>query len=394
MAHRKADKREHAYLSASGSNRWLNCTKSPSLEESFEDTTSIYAEEGTLAHEIGESLLNIFVGGNDGADIEDFNALVNEPNDLFYEGMVNEVEIYTSYCIEKFNELKANDPLTIMDIEQRLDYSKYAPEGFGTGDCTLIGDSKIEIIDLKFGKGVQVDPKENSQLMLYGLGALEAYGFLYDIKEVTLTVAQVRLGGISSWTISADDLIKWGSEVVVPRARKAFEGKGSTNPGDWCMFCKFKGQCKARSDYLVNIYKVYEERDKETIELEDLAYILGHEKLIKNWLKDIEEYALGLGLSGTKIPGFKVVEGRSNRRITDGEGLASALIKDGFKSEDVYRPKEIKTITALEKLVGKKDFETLSQGFIEKPDGKPTLAKDSDRRKSIVQAVEDEFDFE
>ena len=383
----------HAYLSASGSYRWLNCTKSPLLEEGFENTTSIYAEEGTLAHEFGE--LALLKGTKKITDVDyDIKKTILMQNELFYEGMLSEVEIYSTYCLEKFNEFKTKDKQSIMDIEQRLDYSMYAPKGFGTGDCVIVGDNRIEVIDLKFGKGVEVDPKENSQLMLYGLGALEAYDFLYDIKEVTLTVAQVRLQGISSWTVSAKDLREWGNMVVIPKARLAFDGKGETNPGDWCMFCKFKNQCKARSKYLTDLYEMHKEKEKETMALEDLAYILDHEKLIKNWLSDIEEYALGLGLAGTKIPGYKVVEGRSNRKITDGDGLASALIEKGYSADEVYRPQEINTITALEKLVGKKDFETYSTGFIEKPEGKPTLVKDTDRRKSIVQTPEDEFDFE
>lgn len=383
----------HAYLSASGSHRWLNCTKSPLLEEGIEDTTSVFAMEGTLAHEFGE--LALLKGTKKITDVDyDIKKTILMQDELFYEGMISEVDIYSTYCLEKFNEFRAKDKQSIMDIEQRLDYSMYVPKGFGTGDCVIVGDNRIEVIDLKFGKGVEVDPTENSQLMLYGLGALEAYDFLYDIEEVTLTVAQVRLQGISSWTVSAKDLREWGNMVVIPKARLAFDGKGETNPGEWCMFCKFKGQCKARADHMANIYKLYKERDKETIALEDLAYILDHEKLIQNWLKDISEYALGLGLAGTKIPGYKVVEGRSDRKITDGDGLASALIEKGYKADEVYRPKEIKTITALEKLVGKKDFETYSIGFIEKPEGKPTLVKDTDRRKSIVQTPEDEFDFE
>lgn len=383
----------HAYLSASGSHRWLNCTKAPLLEEGFPDTTSIFAEEGTLAHEFGEIILNRDLKNITEREYQ-VEATILMQDELFYEGMINEVEIYTTYCLERFNEFKTKDKHSIIDIEQRLDFSKYAPRGFGTGDCVIVGDGKIEVIDLKFGKGVDVDPKNNSQLMLYGLGALEAYNFLYDIKEVTLTVAQVRLGGISSWSISAKDLESWGKYEVKDKAQLAFNGQGETNPGEWCMFCKFKGQCKARSEYLKDIYEMYKDKEKETLALEDLAEILENEKLIQNWLKDISEYALGLGLSGTKIPGFKVVEGRSNRRITDGDGLATVLIEKGFKEDDVYRPKEIKTITNLEKLVGKKDFVDLSEGYIEKPDGKPTLAKDSDRRKTIVQTPEDEFDFE
>lgn len=393
MSHRKSDSRDHAYLSASGSNRWLNCTKSPLLEESFEDTTSIYAEEGTLAHNIGELILLYHTGSIDKAQF-DIGMAKATTDDLFYEGMVNEVGIYTNYCIEKFNEIKVNDPLAFMDVEQRLDYSKYAPEGFGTGDCVIVGNNTVEVIDLKFGKGVVVDPSDNTQLMLYGLGALEAYDFLYEVETVILTVAQVRLQGMSSWSISIKDLLDWGEKVVKPKAFKAFNGKGEAVPGDWCMFCKFRNQCKARSSYLTKLYQDHKERDKETMSLEDLAYILDHEKLIKNWLSGIQDYALGLGLSGTKIPGYKVVEGRSNRRITDGEGLGDFLVSKGFDDDKVFRPKEVQTITALEKLVGKKDFVELSEGFIEKPEGRPTLVNETDRRKSIVQTPEDEFDFD
>lgn len=390
----------HAYLSASGSYRWLNCTKAPILEEGFPDTTSIFAEEGTLAHEISELILWLDLNKEDTdpevkEHAERFKAELAQlkKHELFYEGMINEVEIYTTYCLERFNEFKANDKHSILDIEQRLDYSRYAPEGFGTGDCVIVGDNKIEVIDLKFGKGVEVDPKNNSQLMLYGLGALEAYDFLYDIKEITLTVAQVRLGGISSWTLSTKKLEAWGEIEVKEKAQLAFNGKGEARAGEWCMFCKFKGQCKVRGKYLKDIYDKHKEKERETLSLEEVSEIISNEKLIKNWLKDVEQYALGLGLAGTKIPGFKVVEGRSNRRITDGEGLASVLIEKGYEDEDVYKPKAIEGITKLEKLVGKKDFADLSKDYIEKPEGRPTLAKDSDRRKSIVQSVEDEFDF-
>lgn len=387
--------REHAFLSASSAHRWLNCTKAPVLEQTVPDTTNIYAEEGSLAHEIAELILRAEINSNDFADIAEYEEFMSElkNNELFYEGMLNEIDIYTTYCIERYHEFKAKDKLTVIAIEQKLDFSKYVPEGFGTGDCVIIGDNKIEVIDLKFGKGVEVEVENNPQLMLYGLGALEAFDFLYNIEEVILTVAQVRLGGISSWSISAKDLKAWGEEVVKEKAILAFNGKGETVPGDWCMFCKFKGQCKARSQYLKKIYEMHKEKEKESLSLDELSDILKHEKLIKDWLKDVTEYALQLALSGIKIPGFKVVEGRSNRKIVDEEGLAELLISLGYPEEKIYKPKEINTITALEKLVGKKEFEELSAGYVEKPEGKPTLVEDSDRRESIVQTVEDEFDF-
>lgn len=374
----------HAFLSASGSHRWLNCTMSPTLESGIDDTTSFYAKEGTLAHEIAELILN--------KKWRKDSRLINDS--LFYDGMVEQVEIYTSYCIEKYNEYKTRDKSTAMFIEKRLDFSDYVPEGHGTGDCVLIGDETIEVIDLKFGKGVTVDPVENSQLMLYGLGAVQEFGWIYPIKNVVLTVAQVRLGGISSYRISLNDLIKWGNDYVKPRAEKAMNGKGEIVPGEWCRFCKFKNQCKVRAEKMIKIAEMRNYKDSQSLSTDEMADILSKASEISQWIKDIETYALEQALEGVEYPGYKLVEGRSNRRLTDEALIAEKLIKEGFKDEDIYKPKSLEGITKLERLVGKGRFSELVGEYIEKPRGKPVLALETDRRKPYFESeIEDEFEF-
>lgn len=377
--------KKHAYLSASGAHRWLNCPASPSLESSVQEIepTSVYALEGIYAHNLAELILN---GDNEGL-------AVATKDEMFYEGMLEEVSLYTDYCIEQFNAAKVVDPSGAhMAIESRLNFSEYVPKGFGTGDCTIIANGTMEVIDLKFGKGVLVDVEENPQLMLYGLGALNEFGFLYDIDTVRLTVAQVRLpDGIQSWEISRKDLEEWGLNTVKPIAKLAYDGKGEASAGDWCLWCKYKGQCKTRSDYMLEV--VDKHAGKESLTVEDISEILTRSKEIAKWLKDVEEQALSDALSGVKFPGFKIVEGRSTRRITDEEGLAKILIGAKYSEDEVYRPKSIKTLTDLEKLVGKNKFEELAGELIFKPQGAPVLVVESDRRREWNSA-EDDFDFD
>lgn len=366
---------EHAFLSASSAHRWLNCTLSPVLEAGIPDTPSGYAEEGVLAHEIAETILK---HATKAISDEEYEKILNElkEHESFYEGMLDEIKIYTDYCLSKTGKIY---------VEYSLDLSLYVPEGFGTADCVIVYDQKIEVVDLKFGKGVEISPTGNPQLMLYGLGALEAFDYIYDIEEVTMSVAQIRLHDIESYTMKAEELRKWGEEVVKPKAQLAFEGKGETKAGEWCVFCKVRDRCKTRSEYLLENYEKYKE--KEELKPEELAEILEKSKEIKTWLSDIEKYALDLALKGTDIPGFKVVEGRSNRIIVDPDALAKVLINLGYNEQEIF---ELKSITALEKLLGKKKFAEISQKYITKPEGKPTLAKVSDKRQEIVET---EFEF-
>ena len=386
--------RKHALLSASSAERWLNCTPSARMEEHYSDTTSTYAEEGTLAHELAETLLKIDLAksGKEEEDLAEFesNLVVLKYHELFYEGMIDEVEDYTNYVLETYYDALNKTKDAQIFLEQRLDYSSYVPEGFGTGDCIIIADGEMEIIDLKFGKGVEVSPINNSQLKLYALGAYEKYGFIYGIEKITMTIAQVRLGNISSWTISANMLEEWAENELRPKAEVAYEGKGDTYPGAWCTFCKVRQICKARAFMVKGLYDKYKV-DPKILNIQEIAEILGQAADMQKWAKEIQDYALDEALKGTRYPGFKLVEGRSNRKIEDEEGLAKVLLDKGYEEEKIYKPKALEGITNLEKIVGKKRFTELGEGFVIKPPGKPTLVSEDDKRSELDSAEEDFF---
>jgi hypothetical protein len=385
---------KHALLGASSAARWLNCTPSARLTEKIEDTISEYAAEGTLAHSIGEMLLRIELGGNDGADVAEFEEFLKETrnNKLYYEGMVDEVEDYTGYVMEQYNAALAKTKDAKIFLEEKLDYSTYVPSGFGTGDCIIIADGEMEIIDLKFGKGVEVSPVDNPQLKLYALGAYEKYSFIYGIEKIKMTIAQVRLNNISSSDISAEMLEEWAENVVKPKAKLAYAGKGEQVPGEWCTFCKVKATCSARATANIAFYSAHSDRDKKLLDIVEIAEILGMANELKKWADDIQAYALETALEGTKYPGWKLVEGRSNRKITDEDALATKLMAEGYKENKIYKPKTLEGITALEKVVGKKKFAELAAGLIDKPPGKPTLVSEDDNRPEL-DSIETEFDF-
>lgn len=379
--------RDHAVLSASSAHRWLNCPPSAQIEEALPDTTSIYAEEGTLAHTIGELQLRLALKE---ITKRKYNSELKKlkEHEMFYEGMPEEVQEYTDFVIAAYETYKAADPEAEIYIEQRLDYSKYAPEGFGTGDAVILAFDTVHVIDLKFGKGVLVDVHENPQLKLYALGALEEFGFMHDIDTVRVSVAQVRLNSIPTFETDVLSLVKWGEEIVKPTAQIAFAGEGEFNSGDWCTFCKFRNKCKARASQMMEVYQAKKDRELSS---EDIAELLPQLDELKKWATGIQEAALAEILEGGTIPGWKAVEGRSNRTISDEAGLAETLLKD-YSEEEIYRPRSLQTITALEKLAGKKYFAEISGPFITKPQGKPTLAPESDRRPSITD-ITDELEF-
>lgn len=375
----------HALLSASAAHRWMNCPPSARLTEAIADTISSYAAEGSLAHKIGELILKNYLSGN---DFPDEWARVRA-HELFYDGMIDEVSVYTDYVIEQFNEaVKATgDPLIF--LETKLDFSAYVPFGYGTGDCIIIADGQMEIIDLKFGKGVEVSAVNNPQLMLYALGAYEQLGFIYDIRTIKTTIAQVRLDHISSSIISTEMLLDWAENTVKPVAKLAFEGKGEQKPGEWCKFCKIKADCQARADQ--NLAFIEANKGKR-ITIARLADILTQADEIMSWISDIKEHALNKALEGVEIPGFKLVEGRSNRQITDEESLAQILLQHISDPQKIYKPRALETITALEKLFGKKRFAELAKDYVIKPPGKPTLVPISDKRPAL-NSPEDDFNM-
>lgn len=380
--------RKHALLSASSAERWLNCTPSARLAEDIKDVSSPYAAEGTLAHELAEKLLRIALYGNDLPDIAEFEELTK--HELFYEGMLDEVEDYTNYVLETYNAALAKTKDAKIFLEQRLDFSNYVPEGFGTGDCIIIADGEMEVIDLKFGKGVEVSPIKNPQLKLYALGAYDKYGFIYGIESVTMTIAQVRLNNISSWTITANMLEEWAEAELKEKALLAYEGKGETFPGDWCTFCRVRHTCRARAEMFLGTYNKFK-KDPDKLNAAEIAEILEQVNDIVKWTKEIKDFTLDEALKGTRYPGFKLVEGRSNRKIEDEDGFATVLLKEGYEEEKIYKPKEMEGITNLEKLMGKKKFTTLGTGFVIKPTGKPTLVPMDDKRPELDSPEEDFF---
>lgn len=369
----------HAILSASASSRWLHCTPSARLERKFPDTSSPYAEEGTQAHACAERFLNLFLKTGKATVVINDNAEMQEA-----------VQSYVNICIEKINEARTASPDAQIKVEQRLDFSRWVPEGFGTGDMVMVSDKYFEIVDLKYGKGVPVSAVNNSQMRLYALGMYEAFGYLYGADKVRMTIVQPRLDSVSTETLSVDDLLTWGEEVK-KKAKIAFAGKGDFCAGSHCRFCKARNTCRAHAEYELKNVK----EDLQTAELEDfeISDILLRAKNIKTWLDGLESYALGKALDGYDWPGMKLVEGRSNRKITDDVIAANNLLNAGFGAEAIYKPRALRSITDLEKLCGKKMFSELMSGVIEKPPGKPTLVSADDKRQAIeLQNVKNDFD--
>lgn len=369
----------HAILSASASSRWLHCTPSARLERKFPDASSPYAEEGTLAHAYAERFLNLFLKTGKTAVVINDNAEMQEA-----------VQAYVNICVEKINEARTASPDAQIKVEQRLDFSRWVPEGFGTGDMVMVSDKYFEIVDLKYGKGVPVSAVNNSQMRLYALGMYEAFGYLYGADEVRMTIVQPRLDSVSTETISVEDLLTWGEEIK-KKAKIAFAGKGDFCAGNHCRFCKARSTCRAHAEYELKNVK----EDLQTAELEDfeISDILLRAKGIKTWLDGLESYALGKALDGYDWPGMKLVEGRSNRKITDDNIAANNLLNAGFGAEAIYKPRALRSITDLEKLCGKKMFSELMSGVIEKPPGKPTLVSADDKRQALVITnVKNDFD--
>lgn len=376
---------QHAVLSPSAAHRWMNCTAAPRLEEKVEDKGSTYAEEGTLAHAYCAKHLKGFLG----VPTNEEDAEIAQLFDAYHTGEMDEyTETYKVIVLEKFNAARVKTPDAQLLVEVRLDFTKYIPDGFGTADAVIIADGCLEIIDFKYGKGVKVSAYENPQMKIYALGAYEAFSFEYNITRVRMTIVQPRIDNLSEFEITADDLQKWATEQLAPKAKEAFAGNGSQKPGVWCQFCKVKCSCKALAQTCVNTATAHP--DPKLVSKEDMeTEILPRIATIKTWLAGIEEYALQQALDGVEYSGFKVVAGRSVRRITDPEAVMQELQSNAFAEDTYMKPRELRTITDLEKLVGKKRFAELCGKWIDKPQGKPTLVPDTDKREAYNKAADD-----
>ena len=351
----------------------------------FPDEQSPYAAEGTIAHDLAESILRHKLEGKKAPKLDDYST-----------EMVEAVNRYVDICEEKVNEARARSSDAEAMIEARLDFSRWVPEGFGTGDMVIVADGILEVIDLKYGKGVPVSAVENTQMRLYALGAYDVNEFLYDIKTVRMTIVQPRLDSVSTDEMTLEELLDWGEEIK-PIAQRAFRGEGDCTPCDYCNFCKARRTCRALADTCLTAF--YKEGGKLNQLLTDreVSDILAMKDLITKWIKGVYDFAYEKALSGEKQwPGYKLVEGTSRRTITDPEAAAKTLLDNGYKEEDIFKPRELEGITNLQKVLGKKGVSEYLEAYIDKPEGKPTLVPESDKRPAIntVETMANEFDDE
>lgn len=369
---------------------WITCPPSARLGEGIEDKGSEYAQEGTLAHRIGELLLRKrWEGADITADLEAAQA------DPMYSGEMGEhMEAYAAFVEERMAEAKTRCADPRIFIEQTVKFDEYVPEGFGTSDAIIISDGLMDVVDLKYGKGVPVSAEGNPQMRIYALGCYLALSWAYEISTIRMNIFQPRLDSISTDTISRDELLAWAENELKPKAALAWEGKGEFCPGaETCRWCRASPLCRAHRDYQLEIAR-QEFADPPLLSNDEVAEVMTRLPVLLAWADKVKEYALDAALNhGEQFPGFKVVEGRSNRKYADEDGIAAALRKAGFKVADIYKPRELLGLTAMEKLVGKKRFTELAGQYIIKPEGAPTLVPEADKRPPINTAAKAAEDF-
>lgn len=374
--------RAHALLSASGSARWLNCTPSPLLEEQYPDNDSEAAAEGTAAHELAEYKLRQLMGVDAG----------ERPTSQWdSEEMESHTDDYADHVMATLAHAQETSPAATLLIEHRLDFSHLVPDGFGTGDAIIIADDTMTIIDLKYGKGVEVSAEANPQMRLYALGALHQFGMIFDIRKVKMVIFQPRLHNTSIDEIDAAELIDWGNEVVMPTAATAMAGEGELTPGDWCQFCKHAPACPALAKQYFDVVPMEEAAPAapapDTLSDAQIANIVRWSGDLKKWLTAVEKHALDEANNGKTYPGLKLVEGRSVRKYTDEEAVAQKVQALG---QEPYE-KKLLGITAMTKLLGKKTFDETLGEYLHKPEGKPTLVPESDKRQALQPKTADSF---
>ena len=375
---------KHALLSPSAAHRWMNCTAAPLLEKDVEDKGSTFAEEGTLAHAYCAKKLKEFLG----LSVDEEKAEIAQLDEQYHSGEMDEyTATYKTIVLEKFNAARAKTKDAQLLVEVKLDFSHYVLDAFGTSDAIIIADGVMEVIDFKYGKGVKVSAVENPQMMIYALGAWDLFNFEYDIRKVRMTIVQPRIDNLSEFELDAADLINWAVNELQPKANEAYAG-GKQKPGNWCQFCKVKANCKALSSMCIEAQQANPDPRKISKEVMENT-ILPLLSTFKTWLTGVEEYSLEQALNGVQYRGFKIVEGRSIRKITNPTAVMELLGKEGFTKESYIKPTELRSITDLEKLIGKKRFGTICADYINKPQGKPTLVPESDKRPAFNQAADD-----
>ena len=364
----------HALLSASSSHRWLHCPPSARLCEGYDDKGSNFAAEGTDAHTLCEYKLRAALGMEAKDPTEDLS---------WYDAEMEESTTgYAAFVMELVEEAKKNCSDPVVLIEQKLDYSRYVAEGFGTGDCVIIADGTLHIVDFKYGRGILVEAEDNPQMMLYALGALELFDCLYDIDTVSMTIFQPRRGNVSTYTLPKADLYEWADTVLAPAAELAWSGEGEYHCGEWCQFCKAKADCRERANANMELAK-YEFKQPPLLTDEEVEEILGRIDELIAWASDIRDYALQAAISGKHWSGYKLVEGRANRKYTNERAVVAAVKAAGY---DPYEHKVL-GVTAMTTLLGKKQFNDILGDLVIKPQGKPTLVPDSDKRPAMTNIM-------
>ena len=361
---------KHAKLSASSAHRWMNCNPSANLEREFADKTSEAAAEGSAAHALCEHKLRKALKMRSVRPVSKYDS--------------DEMEMYTDsyveFVLEQIEVAKQHSTDPFVLIEQRLDFSCYVPDGFGTGDCLIVADKLLHIIDFKYGLGVLVDAAENPQMMLYALGALQLFDALYDIDTISMSIFQPRRENVSTWTITVAELKEWAEKILRPKAELAFKGEGEFNPGPWCTFCKAAVKCRARAEEKLALAQ-YEFAKPPLLTDEEIEDILSRLDDLTKWANEIAAYAQDAAINhGKQWNGFKLVEGRSVRKYSDEAAVVAAATAAGYR--DIYKKSHI-SITEMEKLMGKKTFTEVLGGLVIKPQGKPTLVPASDKRPAI-----------
>lgn len=369
----------HARFSPSAAKRHMECTPSLLLEEQFPSVTSQFAEEGTAGHALAEHLIKKYLKIRSKRPTSDY----------YTDELVEAVDDYVDYVKEQIELARSECEYPVFNVEKRVDVSSYADNCFGTADMVIVTDKVVHIIDLKLGKGVPVYAEDNYQLMIYGLGVFEEYEMLYDIKSIQLTIHQPRLQNVSSWKISAEELKKWGDEVLRPKAALALKGEGDFVAGEHCRFCKAKNQCRARAEENLRLSQL-EFKKAPLLTDDELLEVISKADELAKWAADIYSYAQDEAINNGKVwKGYKLVRGKTNRKYTNEVDVKKAANEAGYN--DIFK-KTLIGITDMEKLMGKKKFNDILGDLVYKPDGKLTLVPESDKREAVsVSTAADEF---
>jgi hypothetical protein len=384
--------RAHALLSASGAKRWLNCTPSARVTEHMPDDGSVYSEEGTLAHELSEIKLwrRLMVCDSTlRAALTDKHEQIKQ-DPLYESEMEFHTDNYRDFVEERYHEAKARDKGAVFALEQLVDYSAWVPEGSGTADVVILGGDTLEVIDLKYGKGVPVSAIGNPQIRLYALGALAKIFHPPSVKKVRMTIVQPRLDSITTEEMSVADLLDWAHSIM-DRAAMAYRGEGEFKPGDWCAWCKAAGECRARADHYLSAVE-YRFKEPPLLSIEEIGRILHIAGKLTAWAKDVQEFAFNEALKGREVPGWKLVEGTARRAYRDKDAIIDTL-SVLFEPEMYLKPPDLLAMTQLEGKIGKKEFKNLIGEFITEPQGKPTLVDETDPRPMFASASNDFADI-